>query len=419
MILKNIAEEEFSDFYDKFENKCFWQSPSMAHFEALRGWNIHYLGLYDENVICAATVLISRKVIGKYALFEALRGFLIDYDDLDLVDIFLKELKKYLHDHSCLYMKIDPYCEYQSHDKDGNVLDGYKRDDLIDLFEKHGFIHQGFCSGFDNNYEPRWLSVLPLDKKDEEDILKECDSKTRQNIVNTQKVGLKIDRLNKSELKRLYDMVSTTGERRHFLNPKLTYYTDFMTSFHENMQAYCVYLDTQDYYERYKKNYEELLEEKEHIFKLLEEANSKKNRSKLKNCENKITSALKRIDEAKKLRDKYGDKIDLAAAMYVINDREIVYLFSGSNDKFKHFKAAYAMQWYMIKYGIDHHIKRYNFYGISGVFSPEDEEYGVYLFKKGFDANVIELIGNFEYIDRKKIYMIYEGLRKIKHLVHK
>ena len=125
------------------------------------------------------------------------------------------------------------------------------------LFEKHGFIHQGFRNGSDNNYEPRWMSILPLEGKDEEDILKKCDSKTRQNIVNTQKTGLKIDRLNKSELYRLHDMVSTTGQRRHFLNPDLSYYTDFMTSFHENMQAYCVYLDTKDYYERYRKNYED------------------------------------------------------------------------------------------------------------------------------------------------------------------
>lgn len=73
----------------------------------------------------------------------------------------------------------------------------------------------------------------------------------------------------------------------------------------------------------------------------------------------------------------------------------------------------------MIKYGIEHHIKRYNFYGISGIFSPEDEEYGVYLFKKGFDADVIELIGNFEYIDRKRTYTVYEDLRRIKHLVRK
>lgn len=417
MILKNISEEEFSNFYENFEQKCFWQSVSMAHFESSHGWSIHYLGFYDEDVIRAATVLISKKVMGKYALFEALRGFLIDYDDLDLMDAFLNELKIYLHAHNCLYMKIDPYCEYQPHDKDGNAIEGYRRDDLIDLFEKHGFIHQGFRNGSDNNYEPRWMSILPLEGKDEEDILKKCDSKTRQNIVNTQKTGLKIDHLNKSELYRLHDMVSTTGKRRHFLNPELSYYTDFMTSFHENMQAYCVYLDTKDYYERYKKNYEELIKEKEHIYKLIEETDSKKNRSKLKNCENKITAALKRIDEAKKLREEYGDKIDLAAAMYVITDREIVYLFSGSNDTFKHFKAAYALQWYMIKYGIEHHIKRYNFYGISGIFSPEDEEYGVYLFKKGFDADVIELIGNFEYIDRKRTYTVYEDLRRIKHLV--
>lgn len=69
-------------------------------------------------------------------------------------------------------MKIDPYCEYQPHDKDGNAIEGYRRDDLIDLFEKHGFIHQGFRNGSDNNYEPRWMSILPLEGKDEEDILK-------------------------------------------------------------------------------------------------------------------------------------------------------------------------------------------------------------------------------------------------------
>lgn len=40
-------------------------------------------------------------------------------------------------------------------------------------------------------------------------------------------------------------------------------------------------------------------------------------------------------------------------------------------------------------------------------------------FKKGFDADVIELIGNFEYIDRKRTYTVYEDLRRIKHLVRK
>ena len=414
-----ITEREFQKFYDSFEEKNFWQSASMAHFENDHGWKIHYVGLKEQDILKAAAILISKKVFLNYSLFRSLRGFLIDYEDLNIVDEFLKGLQEYLHHHGCLYMRMDPYCEYQSHDKDGNVLEGHKRDDLIDLFERYGFMHQGFTTGSDNNYEPRWMSVLSLKNKSSDSILKNCDIKTRQNIVNTIKTGLKIERLNRSELERLHKIVSATGDRRHFLNPDLRYYEDFMNRFHEAMQAYCVYLDTKDYCLRFEHTYDELLKEKEHILELIKESDSKKNQAKLKNCENKIKAAIKRIDEAKELIEKFGDRIDLAAAMFVINEREIVYLFSGSNNEFKHFKAAYALQWYMIQYGIEKGISRYNFYGISGNFTSEDPEYGVYMFKKGFDADVIELLGEFQYIDKKLFYNVYEALRKIKHLVHK
>lgn len=76
MILKNISEEEFSNFYENFEQKCFWQSVSMAHFESSHGWSIHYLGFYDEDMIRAATVLISKKLwasmlfLRRYVVFD-------------------------------------------------------------------------------------------------------------------------------------------------------------------------------------------------------------------------------------------------------------------------------------------------------------------------------------------------------------
>ena len=37
----------------------------------------------------------------------------------------------------------------------------------------------------------------------------------------------------------------------------------------------------------------------------------------------------------------------------------------------------------------------YNFYGISGVFGDEADDFGVQQFKKGFNAHVEELIGGF------------------------
>ena len=49
----------------------------------------------------------------------------------------------------------------------------------------------------------------------------------------------------------------------------------------------------------------------------------------------------------------------------------------------------------MIKFAKAHHIDRYNFYGITGDFSENAEDYGVQRFKEGFNANVYEYIGDF------------------------
>ncbi len=50
----------------------------------------------------------------------------------------------------------------------------------------------------------------------------------------------------------------------------------------------------------------------------------------------------------------------------------------------------------MIKYGIRNGHKKYNFYGIPANIADKPEGYGIYLFKKGFNGYVEELIGEFE-----------------------
>ena len=44
--------------------------------------------------------------------------------------------------------------------------------------------------------------------------------------------------------------------------------------------------------------------------------------------------------------------------------------------------GAYHLQWHMIKYAKSHNINRYNFYGITGVFSNEADDFGVQQFKR-------------------------------------
>lgn len=415
MILTEISEKEFSDFRETYPLKNFWQSVEMTNFKKSQNWHTVYVGLKDGDKVLACTALVSIDLIMGQKLFQSLRGFMIDYDDISLVDTFLKELKKYLHEHKCMYYKCDPYITYQPHDKDGNPIEGYKRDALVSVFEENGFVHQGFRTSHDDNYEPRWMSVLPLTNTTPEKVLKEMNIKTRQNINNTAKTGIKLKKLNRDELHILKKIVDDCGDRRNFYHPTLEYYQHFYDCFKEDMISYYAYLDIEDYKNKY---FEEIKANEAQIkeFEAMEEL-SKKNQSRLNKCRQLYDSATKRYNEALVLEKEHGKELPLGAAMFVVNSHEIIYLFSGSDDTYKHFKGPYAIQWEMIKYGLEHHIEQYNFYGISGNFNEEADDYGVYLFKKGFNADVEELIGDFQFICNKKAYGIYQGLRTIKHAV--
>ena len=89
----------------------------------------------------------------------------------------------------------------------------------------------------------------------------------------------------------------------------------------------------------------------------------------------------------------------------------MIYLSGGSYKEYMHYSTQYLLQWTMIKYGIKHQYKRYNFYGISGNFDKNDSLYGIYDFKKGFNGYVVENIGTFE-LPLRKIYYLHKFLNK-------
>ena len=61
----------------------------------------------------------------------------------------------------------------------------------------------------------------------------------------------------------------------------------------------------------------------------------------------------------------------------------------------------------MIKYALNNGYKKYNFYGITGEFNEDSEMFGLFDFKRGFNAHVEELIGEFTLITNKFFYKVY------------
>lgn len=418
-----ISEQEFIQFRDQYKEKNFWQSVEMAQMrhDQTPSWEHVFVGLKDQGEVVACCILVSLPVFMGKKLYMSLRGMLIDYDAIDLVSIFLKELKNYVDAHDGLYLRIDPYIDYQNHDLNGKVVDGKKRDELINAFIQEGFIHDGFSVGNDTeNSEPRWMSILDLEGKTKQEVFQAMHTNTRQSIRNAEKMGVKVKELDRRELDILKDLVDLAGEVRHFEAPNLAKHEGYYDHFKENYKALLAYIDLREYranVERDKAKQQRILEKAQNDLEKTPDSTKKINRKKeaeyaIQGCERK----LKEIDAYK---NEYGDVLYLAAASFIITPYEILYLFSGSNKDLNRFAGSFMIQWYMIQQAIDHGCSRYNFYGISGDFNESAEDYGVFTFKRSFNAVVAELVGDFTYVARPTEYKAYQMLRGLKHKLWK
>ena len=60
-----------------------------------------------------------------------------------------------------------------------------------------------------------------------------------------------------------------------------------------------------------------------------------------------------------------------------------------------------------------------NFYGISGDLDKNSPYYNIYEIKKGFNPEIVELLGEFDYIISKPKYMLYKVALKAYKMLKK
>ena len=108
----------------------------------------------------------------------------MDYTNQSLVAFSLKALTSYLKKQNCLYVLVDPYLIENLRNADGEIVKSYDNRAFVRTMDTLGYKHQGFPVGYDSMSQIRWLSVLDLKDKTEDQLLKEMDYQTRRNIKN-------------------------------------------------------------------------------------------------------------------------------------------------------------------------------------------------------------------------------------------
>ena len=203
---------------------------------------------------------------------------------------------------------------------------------------------------FKDEIQPRFVFRLDLKGKDEEQIFKEFHQKTRYNIRLAIKKGVEIREGAREDLKDFHKIMVETGQRDNFGIRSLEYF---------------------------EKMYDEM--------------------------------APKHM----KLLMAYHENIPIAGIIPIMYGNKVWYLYGASSNSYRNLMPNYLLQWTMIQEAIKSGADMYDFRGVSGVVDETHPQYGLYRFKKGFNATFTEFIGEVYIPFKPLIYKIYKFSEKL------
>ena len=140
---ENINETEYENFVSSHKKSHFMQSYYWGEVMKKKNFTPHYVGLKKKNKLVATALLLEKKLPKGYCYFYCPRGYIIDFNDLEILKIFTEELTKYARKHKCIFIKIDPDIKRHDLDSEGNIL-GNDNNKLIEFLKNNGYKHKGF-----------------------------------------------------------------------------------------------------------------------------------------------------------------------------------------------------------------------------------------------------------------------------------
>lgn len=411
MELIQITKEEFDNFAENYEIKNFYQTGSYGALMDRHSFDDYYLAMKDEsgNYKAATLILIKKELLG-YKRGYCPRGYLIDFNDFNLLETFTKLLTQFLNKRNFMFVKIDPYIIYKSRDKKGNVIPGIDNSKIVDELIHIGYEHTGFNLNFEN-LKPRWNAVTTTNST--EDLFSRFSKEIRNKIRKADKMGIEILEGDASSVKQFYSLVDKKHSR------KLNYYLDMMEILGKKdmIKLYFAKLDTAKYIEKSKTLFEAEEKRNNEINQELEEninSNNTTNIIKRKMASDILLNNCKQnVINATNLYKEYPSGVIVGASAVIKYNKEIFFLIDGYKQEFKRYCPNHYLKYQIMNFYRKEGYTRMHLNGISGDFNKSSAFYGLTRFKLGFASEIEEYIGEFTLVINKGKYKSYQNASKI------
>lgn len=419
-----LNNEEFDKYSNNHENTSFHQISKWGELKKKNAWSYYMVGLKENGKIIAACLLLEKKLFLSYKLFYSPRGYLIDFNNFELVKFFTNNLENFCKKKGGIFLKIDPYVINKERNIDGKQVDGgIDNTHIIDNLKKLGYRHYGLTLNTET-LQPRFAFVLDLENKKSDEVLANMESKTRQLIRKNIKNGIYTEELELSNIEVFKNIMEHTSKRRGFIDRPFSYYKNMVEILGDNTNILIAKINMRTYVDNLIKEVDDnkkiIISKEKDIEIKKSNLNIDKTNKKINECKNNIERIEKKVKQGQKILEKDGEIITLGGIIFMIQGREILSLFGGAYSDYMDFISPYTTNWNMIEYAIKNNYKKYNFYGITGNFEDtKNELYGLYDFKRGFGGIVEEYIGEFDLVIKPHVYKAYNLSLKVYNKIKK
>ena len=401
MHIINLTPTQYKNYANIHKNKSFGQTLEYSNL-----WtNKLFLGLIDEqNNIYAAVLLIIKNISPNIKEAIANDGFIIDYNNLNLVKTFTHELKKHLKKLKITYLITNPKFKLREYDKHNNVIENNAS--ILNNLLSLGYKLNGYSNDF-SKYD------IVIENKKTNTIYNTFNRNTKRNIKDSMNMGITLHKGTINDLESFYNIIKKKT------NKNISYYYNLMNTYNtkdNKMDIFFTKLDPKRFLASAKKLYEKELKKNEKIYKYINKNNGRmddKTLNKKINSDTLLNKYKELLNKAISFGTQYKESIIVGTCATLRNKNEIYFLIDGYNEQYRSIHSNHLLKWAIIKKYSLIKYETFNLGEIHKDYNNKNNKYhGQYQYKIGFGGNIIEYPQNLLLIINKPVYKIFEFFNK-------
>lgn len=404
MMIIELNEEQFRSYANFHSNRNYFQTVEFANMYELYGYKKLYVGLVDDNNNLIAASLLLLNKIKNYKYAYAPRGFLIDYNDMELFKTFTIMLKNYLKRIKVVFVKVDPRFVYKKYDKDLNVINDNSK--MIPFLESLDYVHLGFNTYFESINSR--FEVISTDFGSIKEAYDSLSRNVKRSIIENNKMGISIHEGDGSNIDLFYNIIKKKTKNN------LVYFKNYFKCFNtqdNKIELYFAKINTETYVNNYRYLVNKETKNNNLINGKMQDINSYKSKNLLDKkilSDHLLQEYNNKLVDAINLYKNYPNGLIVGTCAVIVNNKEVYFLMDGYVPELKEIHTSYSLKWEIIKKYINLGYKVFNLGEITGNFSSENNKYyGLFFSKMGFNSYVYEYPGEFDLVVNKFMYKLY------------